>query len=513
MITVALEFNYGFQWFEKNGIYVKGYVFDENNNLYRNSQLIDYFFGCEKEGDFKRKLEHANGIFCVIIKRDDKAFIGADRTRTFPIFYAEIKNDFYISDNTYFFKNKLHLKQIDRLSQEEFLLTGYVTGEYTLLKNVYQLQAGQYLVAGKGIKKEYYFTYAAYTATHKTYDVLKKELLHAFEEVFGRLIASVDNRTIVIPLSGGYDSRLVAVMLKRLGYENVICFTYGRYDSFEVAISKKVAEKLGYQSIYVEYYDDLFDRFVDDDRYIKYSKFAANHTSVFLLQDYFAVKYIYDKELIPEDSIIVPGHTGDFISGAHIPKGLRDKRGKSRIINEILKRHYSLKKIVNAEEIRAKISQQLNEGFAHSCFEDWELKERQAKFIVNANRTYEIFGYEHRIPLWDNAVIDFFKHLDIKYKLNKKFYNTVLEKTIFINYGFDFKEINKGNELIQRIKMFIKQYVPEYIFDKYKSRRDIYCFYPVDKQLLDSITYTDGIDIWNDNSVIAYWYLEGLKND
>ena len=61
--------------------------------------------------------------------------------------------------------------------------------------------------------------------------------------------------------------------------------------------------------------------------------------------------------------------------------------------------------------------------------------------------------------------------------------------------------------------MFIKQYVPKYIFDKYKSRRDIYCFYPVDKQLLDSMTYTDGIDIWNDNSVIAYWYLEGLKND
>ena len=103
MITITLEFNHGFQWFEKNGIYVKGYVFDENNKLYQNSQLVDYFFGCENEEDFKRKLEHANGIFCVIIKRDDKTFIGVDRTRTFPIFYTEKENDFYISDNTYFF--------------------------------------------------------------------------------------------------------------------------------------------------------------------------------------------------------------------------------------------------------------------------------------------------------------------------------------------------------------------------------------------------------------------------
>ncbi|HDY88568.1 MAG TPA: asparagine synthetase B family protein, partial [bacterium] len=510
MITITLEFNHGFQWFEKNGIYVKGYVFDENNNLYQNGQLTDYFLGCENEQDFKRKLEHANGIFCVIIKRDDKAFIGVDRTRTFPIFYTEKENDFYISDNTYFFKNKLHLKQIDRLSQEEFLLTGYVTGENTLLKNVYQLQAGQYATAGKGLNKDYYFTYAARNAVNKTYDTLEKELLHAFEDVFGRLITSVDNRTIVIPLSGGYDSRLIAVMLKKLGYENVICFTYGRYDSFEVEISTKVAEKLGYKHINVEYHDNLFDGFVDDERYIRYSKFGANHTSVFLLQDYFAVKYIYDKELIPKDSVIVPGHTV-FISGAHIPAGLKKKRMKSRIINEIMRRHYSLKKIIDAEKFRVKISQQLGEGFSYSCFENWVLKERAAKFIVNADRTYEIFGYEHRIPLWDNALIEFFKYLDIKYKLNKKFYNNVLEKTIFSRYGVDFGEKNKGNELIQRIKMFIKPYVPKYIFDKYKTKKDINCFYPVSKRLLDSMTNPDGIDIWNDNSVVAYWYVESLQ--
>jgi asparagine synthase (glutamine-hydrolysing) len=257
----------------------------------------------------------------------------------------------------------------------------------------------------------------------------------------------------------------------------------------------------------------LFDGFVDDEQYIEYAKFAANHTSVFLLQDYFAVRYMYDNRMIPEDSVIVPGHTGDFISGGHIPESIKDKKKKYDVVNEILKRHYSLKKISNAGEFRAKISGQLIDGYSHSSFEDWELKERQAKFIVNADRTYEIFGYEHRIPLWDNALVEFFKYLDLEYKRNKWFYTRVLEKRIFSKYDFDFKEIRKGNTFLKRIKTGIKKYLPKLFFDSYKSKRDVYCFYSMSKQLLDSMECEKGIDVWNDNYVIACWYLESLKND
>ncbi|MFC1541688.1 7-cyano-7-deazaguanine synthase, partial [Candidatus Latescibacterota bacterium] len=385
MVKVQLEFNHGFRWFEKNGIYVKGYVFDKNNILYRNSGLADYFSGCATEEEFRKKIEHANGMFSVIINQDDIAFIAVDRTRTFPLFYSETGNGVCISDNTYYFRNTLNLKQNDSLSAKEFLHTGYVTGENTLLKNVCQLQAGQYMIAGESLKKGYYYKYAVNTDFIRTYEELENGLLDTLDEVFDRLIKSVDNRTIVVPLSGGYDSRLIAIMLKRLGYENVVCFTYGRQDSFEIKISEEVAGKLGYRFTYVEYGDELIEGFVDDERYIEYSKFAANHTSVFLLQDYFAVRYMHDKCLIPKDSVIVPGHTGDFISGGHIPKGIKDKKKAYDVVHEILKRHYSLRKIGNTGEFRAKIFGQLTDGYSHSSFEDWELKERQAKFIVNAD--------------------------------------------------------------------------------------------------------------------------------
>jgi asparagine synthase (glutamine-hydrolysing) len=57
----------------------------------------------------------------------------------------------------------------------------------------------------------------------------------------------------VVPLSGGLDSRIIVAMLKRLGVEDVICFTYGKKGNREAEISRQVAEALGYRWYFVEY--------------------------------------------------------------------------------------------------------------------------------------------------------------------------------------------------------------------------------------------------------------------
>jgi asparagine synthase (glutamine-hydrolysing) len=42
-----------------------------------------------------------------------------------------------------------------------------------------------------------------------------------------------------------------------------------------------------------------------------------------------------------------------------------------------------------------------------SSLESWNWQERQAKFIANAVRVYEFWGYEWRLPFWDAEVVDF----------------------------------------------------------------------------------------------------------
>jgi hypothetical protein len=86
----------------------------------------------------------------------------------------------------------------------------------------------------------------------------------------------------------------------------------------------------------------------------------------------------------------------------------------------------------------------------------------------------------------------------------------MLKKTLFSRCGVHFGEKKEGNTFFQKIKMSIRPYIPKSIFNTYKSKKDTTCFYPVSKKLFDTLRNTDGVDIWNDNSVIAHWYMESV---
>ena len=47
---------------------------------------------------------------------------------------------------------------------------------------------------------------------------------------------------------------------------------------------------------------------------------------------------------------------------------------------------------------------------AQDAFEVWDWQERQAKWIVNSVRNYEFYGYEWRMPLWYNEIMDYWPH-------------------------------------------------------------------------------------------------------
>ena len=61
---------------------------------------------------------------------------------------------------------------------------------------------------------------------HKT--EFKKKLTQELLKLMKRIGESCKDRQILIPLSGGYDSRLIASGLKKIGVNNVVCFSYGQ---------------------------------------------------------------------------------------------------------------------------------------------------------------------------------------------------------------------------------------------------------------------------------------------
>ena len=65
------------------------------------------------------------------------------------------------------------------------------------------------------------------------------ELSNQIEKTIKNIIKDANGATIIIPLSAGLDSRLIASGLKNFNYNNVKCFSYGLKNNYETLSSKK----------------------------------------------------------------------------------------------------------------------------------------------------------------------------------------------------------------------------------------------------------------------------------
>ena len=202
-------------------------------------------------------LRRLNGSFSIIIETAQYMLCVVDRIRSIPLFYSSVNNILIISDDANYLKEQLDTT-FNEEHGEEFLVTGYVTGPDTLFEGIFQLQAGEFLVVDKlsgNFSVNRYFHYLHGDYSTETQEQLLMSLNEVMVSVFNRLIDTTTKRgkIIVVPLSGGLDSRLIVAMLRQLGVEDVICFSYGKTGNHEAEISKKVAEALGYRWYFVDY--------------------------------------------------------------------------------------------------------------------------------------------------------------------------------------------------------------------------------------------------------------------
>lgn len=456
---IYLKNSKGLSWVSDKDkqIFVKGFAFQEKL-LLRNEHLIDFF----KELFFEKicfsdllplekNLLNLNGNFACVVHGSNFVFAVVDRIRSIPLFYGLKNNQFYLSDDANWVRNQVCDNEMDKIAAEEFLLTGYVTGNETLFPNVKQMQAAECICVKRNDGIPQMTTHRYYRYIHENvFDTSEKDLYPVMDgmliNIFERLLDSTKRRTLVIPLSGGFDSRLIVAMLKKIGQENVICFSYGRPGNRESEISKQIAIKLGYAWEFVPYSHNSWHKWYQCEERKNFFKYGDGLCSLPIIQDWPAVWELRKKDKIPENAIIIPGHTGDFIAGNHIPHcfSAMKKVGREELVSSIIDKHYCLwdwtkqyKEL--APTLRNRIYCLISEipvdssEDAANAFEYWEWQERQAKFIVNSIRAYEFWGYDWRIPLWDNEVMAFFSRVSFKMRLKKNLYDGYLMRRLFFS--------------------------------------------------------------------------------
>lgn len=436
--------HFGNSGWEENsaGSNVQGSAFN-GGALYRGSQVADLVPEASADtAEWQERLLELNGFFALVAEDGTSLVAAVDRVRSLPLFYGSVNGTLFLSDDAEWVRQQVGDAETDPVAREEFQLAGYVTGPDTLFPNVKQLQAGEMLRVHHPAGEELAVTthrYYRFTHTEPTeWDeaALRKELDQVTEASVRRLVEYAGGRQIVIPLSGGYDSRLIALMLKRSGYDNILTFTYGVPGNKESDYSRRVAEALNLPWHFVEYNAEKWRKAWQTDERLGYQRWGSNWVSLPIVQDWLAVRELKATGVIRTDAVFCPGHTGDFIAGGHIPNEVDPHQfcDANQLARFIVHKHLSLapwrktterpesfwhERILDRVESRyIQSSQELADSF-----EAWEWQERQAKLIVNSVKVYAFFGYDWWLPFWDSKFMAFWERVPLSLRKGKWFYD------------------------------------------------------------------------------------------
>jgi len=485
MINVGIRESYFWKRHHINGavIFLKGYIYSHTI-----SDIINHINALKKE-NIENFINSLDGNFAIVVQKEEFTFIAVDKIRSTPIFFTMIEGIFYIDcDPAALVKKDRFKQELRDIAILELSMSGYTVGNKTVYRELHSLKAGE-LVIFNNINFKYIQYYKFFGGIeYKKYDNYIEELSQVTLNIFQKMLSQIGGRQIIVPLSAGNDSRLVVSVLKHLGAKNVKCYSYGSNKNFEVDIAKVIAKKLGYEHIFLPLGYKSEKKYYSSKDYNEFLKFSETYCSVSYVQSLSTIKYLKDMDFIDSNAVFINGNSGDFISGSHI-NSLSKYRGtgvsqefiKENILNSLINKHFSLwgylKTKKNIEKIKISLWNEIaiscKDGLndiekTHLIYEYSEFIDRQSKYVITGQRAYEFYGYDWRLPLWDDEFLHFWKKVPVEFKENQSLYTDMLKKKNFGNVWGEDIPVNKKNitpKWIAPIRFLIK--VPFGLFGNY----------------------------------------------
>ena len=433
----CLQLNLSASWTKQSGVAVIGYAF-LGEEILSGASLANYFSQVQTIGQFTTLLQKLNGIFSVVIATEHFKAAAIDTTRIYPVFYSYQKGNWKVTDNPY-----------SLITSESCILPNALRemrASYaplqgkTLIDGIFQVKpctAVEFQTTG-AVKSETYFHYNI--SADEVQRQEKQQLLSVLENSVKRLICRASGKQIVVPLTAGYDSRIILCLLKQFGYKNVITYTVGSNDSAsEVSQASKVARALGYAHYQIDLTKvaDELD-FSDFNDYVIHLGALTNFS---WCAEYASVKWLQAKGLLQEGAIFVPGHAGDFFAGSHLSKSLiGENSSTSELVYGILFNNFEANRGLNTSSIKKEFSAIRQFGsYPPSLYNAFVFTNRLTHFITNSARAFTFFGYEVLMPLWDMDFLHLMRTLAMEQLQNCAFYKECVED-VFERSGVNYKK-------------------------------------------------------------------------
>lgn len=396
---------------------------------------------------WQRTMSNLNGFFAVIVANGETVTAAVDRVRSIPLFFAVRGPRLLVSDDAEWIRAQLGLTRFDPLTEDEFRRTGYVTGDETLFSEIKQVRAGEMvhfrlLTSSVTTCTARYFEFTPSDPVIEGVHRFEARLDSVIDASIDRLIRYAGDRQLIVPLSDGIDSLIIAAKLRQRGCSNVIAFSYGRRGNRTSEVSRANAARLGYRWSFVEYDNASWRSAWASDARARYALYASGWAVLPHFQDWLAVAHLRTHGVVDESAVFVPGHLG-MLAGSQIPSRAQDPvagYSVTELARYVLTARYNLAPLrrtdpLDKDGLMERILSSLPQAESYSpsefaaAFERWEWQERQSKFLVNSVRVYEFFGFDWWLPLTDAQVLEFWRQIPLERRLQKRAFRSYVERT------------------------------------------------------------------------------------
>lgn len=268
--------------------YFSGYIYDYPDkvvNKGEDTNQAEILLNLYKKHKTKF-LDAIEGSACIFLKTsDNNYFLSTDNFGNRQLYYFE--NEKYLifsSELKSFYKLDFINRNLSDYAVADFFNFGILMGNKSWFDDVSLLDGGHFLTIHKGnIEKhkywDYYYNEKEIIANENRTDDLIDELHQLYPNLLKERIENYDD--IILPLSGGLDSRFIAAHFPALGISPKI-FTFGSPNCHDYLIAKDTARTLGLdEPTLLEYESDWMYEYFDEFLFLNDAALSA-HRSVYM---------------------------------------------------------------------------------------------------------------------------------------------------------------------------------------------------------------------------------------
>lgn len=286
-----------------------------------------------------------------------------------------------------------------------FLDLGYLLEDNTYHKDIKLIKPASILefdIISKNLNQEYYWKWSKI----KQQNISFKDSVERLGDIF---LQAIDkrfnpNQNIGVSISGGLDSRAILAAINKLypdfkGYS----FTYGIPNCPDIEIAKDVVSKTAWEH---------------EEFHFKHPEWFSTRVEKILQTDgMFSIQHMHGVEFLDEISqeidININGFAGDLVcGGGWFNKILLNKRASSK----------NLRPFYSGYSVKCDID---NDFYDISHVEPHLYMNRVRRF-TNLGIINTLNKIDHRLPFFDNDLIEFIFSISDIYRKNNKLYNAML---------------------------------------------------------------------------------------